>query len=132
MPVLHLQVAPLQNPDRYQALAAALTRITHEVLGKREEVTAVLIDDLPAARWHVGGEPVDRPTALLRIAITQGTNSAQEKADFISHTYAELTRQLGHGKPLAPASYVIVEELPGTDWGYDGRTQLARRAAVAA
>lgn len=132
MPVLHLQVAPLQNPDRYQALAAALTRITHEILGKREAVTAVLIDDLPAARWHVGGEPIQRPTAFLRIAITQGTNSAQEKADFIAAAHGELARQLGHGQPIEEASYVIVDEVPSTDWGYAGRTQLARRVAVPA
>lgn len=132
MPMLQLQVAPLQSPERYQALAAALTRITHEILGKREAVTAVLIDDVPAARWHVGGEPVQRPTAFLRIAITQGTNSAQEKADFVATAHAELTRQLGHGQPLEEASYVIVDEVPATDWGYAGRTQLARRVALPA
>jgi len=129
MPTLVLKVAPLQNPERYQALAQALTRLTAELLGKRGEVTAVMIEDLPAAQWMVGGEPVQRPTALLEISITQGTNTAQEKAQFIQAAQEELRRQLAHGGPLEEASYVIVRELPATDWGYDGRTQLDRQRA---
>ena len=131
MPTLQLQVSPLQNPSRYRALASALTRITADTLGKRPEVTAVVIDDIPAARWHVGGTDVQGPTALLEISITQGTNTAQEKAAFIAAAFAELQDQLGAGQPLEPASYVIVCEVPGTDWGYGGQTQAARRVAAA-
>lgn len=129
MPTLVLKVAPLQNPERYQALAQALTRITAELLGKRGEVTAVIIEDLPAAQWMVGGEPVQRPTAWLEISITQGTNTPQEKARFIQAAHEELRRQLAHGGPLEEASYVIVRELPATDWGYAGLTQRERQRA---
>ena len=129
MPTLVLKVAPLQNPERYQALAQALTRLTAELLGKRPEVTAVMIEDLPAAQWLVGGEPVRRPTAWLEISITQGTNTPQEKARFIQAAQQELQRQLAHGGALEEASYVIVRELPATDWGYDGQTQLDRQRA---
>lgn len=129
MPTLSLKVAPLQNPERYQALAAALTRITTETLGKRPEVTAVVIDDLPAARWHVGGQFVQRPTALLEISITAGTNTPAQKAAFIARAFGELQRQLGNGGPLEAASYVTVREVPATDWGYGGLTQQARAQA---
>ena len=129
MPTLDLRIAPLQNPERYTALARALTRITSEVLGKRAEVTAVMIDDLPAARWHIDGRPVDRPTAMLEISITQGTNTAAEKKAFIEAAFAELQRQLAPGSALEEASYVIVRELPAGDWGYDGVTQLERKRA---
>ena len=57
MPTLVLKTAPLQNPERYGQLASALTDLTVQLLGKRREVTAVVIDDLPAARWHVGVRP---------------------------------------------------------------------------
>lgn len=57
MPTLVLKTAPLQNPERYGQLASALTDLTVQLLGKRREVTAVVIDDLPAARWHVGARP---------------------------------------------------------------------------
>ena len=130
MPTLQLRIAPLQNPDSYAALAQALTALTARVLGKRPEVTAVLIDDLPAARWHIGGQPTKEATALLEIDITAGTNTEAEKAAFVAQAFAELQRQLGAGRPLAPASYVIVRELPATDWGYSGHTQAARRAGM--
>jgi 4-oxalocrotonate tautomerase len=129
MPTLHLQVAPLQSPERYQALAQALTRITADTLGKRPDVTAVLIDDLPVARWYVGGQAVQNPTALLTIRVTQGTNTVQEKAAFVAQVFDELQRQLAPGSTLEPASYVQVHELPATDWGYGGVSQQARRLA---
>ena len=134
MPTLQLKVSPLQNPERYQALAGALTRLTALHLGKRPEVTAVMIDDVPAARWHVGASAVQGPTAFLEISITAGTNTAQEKAAFIAAAFEELQNQLGAAQPLEPASYVIVRELPAGDWGYGGQTQAARkpiRASVA-
>ena len=131
MPTLVLKIVPLHNPERYRALALALTDLTVQCLGKRREVTAVVIDDLPAARWHIGGDPVDLPTALLEISITQGMNTAEQKAAFIAAAFAELQHQLAAGGELAPASYVVVRELPATDWGYGGHTQQARQRARA-
>ena len=132
MPALVLKIAPLQNPERYRQLASALTDLTVHLLGKRREVTAVVIDDLPSARWHIGGVPVDQPTALLEISITQGTNTEEEKAAFIHAAFAELQCQLAGDGALAPASYVVVRELAASDWGYGGRTQQARKLATPA
>ncbi|MDP2818174.1 MAG: tautomerase family protein [Polaromonas sp.] len=129
MPTLNLKLAPLQNPGRYRQLAQALTALTAELLGKRRDVTAVMIEDLPAARWYVNAAEVQRPTAFLEISITEGTNTALEKAAFIAATYSELERQLGAGGPLEEASYVIVRELPAADWGYGGATQQLRQLA---
>jgi 4-oxalocrotonate tautomerase len=133
MPTLRLQVAPLLNPKRYAALGAALTRITTKVLHKKPEVTVVMIDDLPAARYLVAGRDAVQPIACLEISITTGTNTAEEKAQFIRDTYAELHRQLSVGNSvLHEASYVIVRELPAGDWGFGGHTQAARRVMQAA
>ena len=129
MPILNLRVAPLQNPDRYQSLARELTALSARVLRKRADVTAVVIEDLPAARWYVGGQDVQQPTAQLEISITAGTNNEAEKAAFVQAAFEDLQRQLGHGGALEPASYVIVRELPAGDWGYGGQTQQARRTA---
>ncbi|BEP93900.1 hypothetical protein GmRootA79_22840 [Acidovorax sp. A79] len=101
MPTLVLKLAPLQNPERYRQLAGALTDLTVDLLGKRRGVTAVVIDDLPAARWHIGGAPAEQPTALLEISITQGTNTQEEKAAFIQAAFAELQRQLRGGAGAA-------------------------------
>jgi len=128
MPTLQLKLHPAQTPQRHALLAEALTAITARVLGKRPEVTAVLVDELPAGRWFVAGAAPARATALLQIRITTGTNTPVEKADFIAAAFAELQQQLG---PLEPASYVVVQEVPATDWGYGGVTQQARRAVRA-
>ncbi|MDB5947360.1 MAG: hypothetical protein JWQ33_2386 [Ramlibacter sp.] len=127
MPTLKLTISPLQNPDRYASLARALTRITAQQLGKRPEVTAVVIEDLPQAQWFVAGRQVQRPAALLEISITQGTNTQHEKAAFIEAAFSELQQQLADGGALEEASYVIVRELPASDWGYDGVTQAERK-----
>lgn len=131
MPTLALSVSPLQNPERYAQLASALTDLTHRVLHKRPEVTSVLIDDVPQARWAVGGQPVRQPIAWLRIDITAGTNTEAEKADFIHQAHALLADLVGGGTGLAEASYVTVHELPASDWGYGGHTQAARQRARA-
>ncbi len=133
MPTLRLQVAPLLNPERYAALGAALTRITAQVLHKKPEVTVVMIDDLPAARYLVAGRDAVQPIACLEISITAGTNTAEEKSQFIREAYAELRRQLSVGSSaLHEASYVIVRELPGSDWGYGGMSQAQLRVMQAA
>lgn len=132
MPVLRLQVAPLQNIERQARLAASLTQLMAELLGKQAELTAVVLEDLPAARWQVGGRDVQRPTALLEVNITAGTNTAEQKALFIQAAHAELQRQLAPGSTLEEASYVIVREVPAGDWGYGGQTQRARQLQRAA
>lgn len=129
MPVLTLQCAPLPPAEVQAGLAAALTRLTAELLGKRPEVTAVLLQAAPLS-WFIGGEPATEPTALLEISITAGTNSAAEKAAFIAQAHALLQDRLAPGGRLAAASYVVVRELPATDWGYGGLTQDTRRRAA--
>ena len=128
MPTLTLKLAAPRDPERDQALATALTNITAGTLGKRAEVTAVLIEELPATRWFVGARAVQRPTALLEISITEGSNTAAQKAAFIEAAFAELQGRIAPGASLEEASYVIVRELPATDWGYGGQTQQARLA----
>jgi 4-oxalocrotonate tautomerase len=131
MPYLHLRIAPIHNPPCHAQLARALTAVTARILGKRSELTALSIEELPTTRWFVDGAEVRRPTAMLEIHITQGSNTPEQKAAFVGAAHAELERLLGGGDTLEPASYVLVQEWPGGDWGYQGRTQAARRLAVA-
>lgn len=130
MPTLQLKISPPQPPALYPELARELTAITADVLGKRPEVTALMIEELPAARWYVGSNPVQRPTAWLEISITAGTNTGAQKAAFVNAAFACLQDLLGGGEALEPASYVIVRELSASDWGYGGLTQEARRQAA--
>ncbi len=124
MPTLQLKLTPPQAAERLQALARRLTDLSTQILGKRREVTAVVIEEVWPGRWFVGGRNPSRATALLEIRVTEGTNSAEEKEAFIAAAHEELEQQLG---PLEEASYVVVQEVQGTDWGYAGRTQAERR-----
>ena len=133
MPTLHLHTTVVLDETAHSALARALTDLTAEVLGKRPEVTAVLVHHHPPGQWFIGGvSPEAQPTAQLAIDITTGTNSADEKAAFVAGAWELLGRVLGGATGLALASYVIVREVPATDWGYAGQTQAARRLRAAA
>ena len=88
----------------------------------------MLVEPLPAGHWFVGGQPAARPTALLAIDITAGTNTAAQKARFVEAAFAELQRQLGTPSELETASYVQVRELAAGDWGFGGITQATRAA----
>lgn len=129
MPTLILKTSVALTDAAAADIAKALTRLTNELLHKRPEVTAVVIEASPRL-WTIGGVPSARPTAFLEISVTQGTNTAEEKTAFIAATYAELGRRLaGRDDGLALASYVIVRELPAAHWGYGGETQAARARA---
>lgn len=126
MPTLSLKLSPLPAVPVQQQLAQALTALTTETLGKRAAVTALVFEPV-AGHWWVGARPPARPTAMLEIRITAGTNTAEQKAAFIEAAHAALRRHLAPDGALEEASYVVVHELPATDWGYGGRTQRARQ-----
>ena len=133
MPTLHLHTTAVLDETARSALARALTDLTAEVLGKRPEVTAVLLHHHQPGQWFLGGVSAEaQPTAQLSIDMTTGTNSADEKAAFVAGAWELLGRVLGGATGQALASYVIVREVPATDWGYAGQTQAARRLRAAA
>lgn len=126
MPFLDVKVSRGGTPPEAGKIAAELTQLTHELLGKRREVTAVAIDWLPAEQWFIGGESLAASglrSFFLKIEITTGTNTKDQKAAFVAAVFAAMERLLG---PLAPASYVVVQEVAADAWGYAGRTQEYR------
>jgi 4-oxalocrotonate tautomerase len=131
VPTLTLKVAPAPSQEAQELLAAALTRLTAQALGKRADLTAVIVEPMALAHWHLGGAPARRPTALLEASITEGTCSAEQKAAFIEGAQALLRTALAQGGEFEEVSYVVVREWPATDWGYGGRTQASRQRAGA-
>ena len=127
MPFLHIRIAPRRGTEvDAAALACDFTQLAAELLGKRADLTSVRVERVEPGDWFVGGVPGDRrlATGHVQIQVTQGTNTAAEKAGFIARAYQRLAAALG---PLHPASYVVIEEIPADAWGYGGRTQAARR-----
>jgi 4-oxalocrotonate tautomerase len=128
MPTLTLKLQRVGSLPAQRALAQALTAITADELGKDPALTAVVFEQVEAGAWWIGGEAPARETAMLEIRITAGSNTAEQKARFVEAAHATLQQHLAP-EGLEDASYVVVHELPATDWGYGGLTQQARRLA---
>lgn len=126
MPTLHLVLSTTPEPEVQAQLAHKLTQLTAEVLGKKPAVTALRMSFATPGTWWIGAQPVQAPTttAYFEINITQGTNSEEQKAQYLAQVFDCLQALLG---PLASASYAVVHELPATDWGYGGLSQRQRQ-----
>lgn len=127
MPFAHLMFT-LPGPELVPppGLAAALTALIATRLRKQAELVTLRVEPLSPAQWSVGGAPLHAAQAgsHLQVWVTAGTNTPAEMEDFIAAAHALLQRALG---TLHPTSYVAVQELPATAWGYGGRTQDSRR-----
>ena len=111
-------------PTTIAALQRDTTRLMRDVLHKDAALTVVAVTQLPAGSYAADGRAVGNAASLLA-TITAGTNSATDKAAFITAATRMLSAAIGDSD--APV-YVALQELPASDWGYEGRTQAARRA----
>jgi 4-oxalocrotonate tautomerase len=125
MPFARLTITAIPLPKAADDLARELTNLIARDLGKRHELTSVLVEAPSGTHWTIGAEL--RPVAAhLEVCVTAGTNTEDEKRAFVAHAMA----MLHHALPgLDPATYVVVKELSATDWGYDGLTQADRATA---
>lgn len=126
MPFIHLTTGVALDHAVRSALAAEITQAMADILGKRREVTAVLIETVDPGGWFIDAQALGTlavSPAHAAIFITAGTNTAPEKAAMVAALHEMLGRRLGS---LPEASYVIIHEIAGTDWGYAGVTQAAR------
>lgn len=126
MPFARVTTHPALNTSVSAALAEEVTAHLAKLMGKKAALTSVLVE--PAAgKWFIGGHEVPR-SSHFEVAVTAGTNTAQQIEQFISAAHASLVRHCG---TLPEASYVVVRELPATSWGYNGMSQAARRNKLA-
>lgn len=126
MPYLNLRLAAQPSDALAKAAAQALNAATAGILGKRPEVTSVLVEFVPGAQWFVAGEAAEAggfATFHLDIKITAGTNTKDEKAAYVREVFRAMETLLGN---VHPASYVVLHELPADAWGYGGETQEYR------
>ncbi|MEO8524865.1 MAG: tautomerase family protein [Caldimonas sp.] len=126
MPILNVKLCTTPSPETTSRVAATLTDLTVEILKKKRELTAVAISYVAPTEWFVAGAPVgDQPfsTFHLDIKVTEGTNTKDEKALYVSRVFTAIEKIIG---PVAPASYVVVHDVRGDSWGYQGQTQEHR------
>lgn len=127
MPFIRISVAGnAPSVDQVIQLQRKTTQLMADILRKRPDVTVITVESSGGAQWAVGGKQLAEDQRLVQMEafITAGTNSREEKSDFISAAHQMLTAVLN--APISPL-YVVIIEVDGADWGYDGKTQAARR-----
>lgn len=131
MPMITIRyVTPKQGADIRPQIAALATRLAHEMLGKDQQVTAVLAEAADPQSWFIANKhPTDVGLAAfwLDIKITAGTNTKAETSAFVKATFEGMGQLLGQ---LHEESYVLVHAADGDAYGFGGRTQNARWAVA--
>lgn len=127
MPYITVRISKTVSASRAQQLAVGITAIMTDILHKKRSLVAVSVESITAIHWFIATQSVEESqstTAFVSALITEGTNSDAEKSQAIAAIFNLLTEVLG---VMAEASYVVLECLPATNWGYSGKTQASRR-----
>lgn len=126
MPYLNIKFSGELPPSMVGQVACTLTELTARLLQKQSAVTAVVVEQVPATGWFIGGQTLagsGRNSFCLDIKITEGTNTKQQKADYIREVFLALEKLLGD---VDAASYIIIHDVKADAWGYQGTTQEYR------
>ncbi|GEP03670.1 tautomerase family protein [Methylobacterium oxalidis] len=130
MPIITVKVAPHDPvPDLERAVAALAARASTEILRKRADLTAVLVERADPAAWFAGGASLadqGRSSYWLEIRVVDGTNTKEEKEAFLAAIHDGMGHLLGD---LHPESYVHVAEVSADAYGFGGLTQERRFVA---
>jgi len=126
MPFIHVRYSTPVEKDLRQPIAAFLTETTAKILGKKADLTAVAVEQVPPNQWFIGGRSLAehrKATFFVEVRVTRGTNLKEEKAAYLREVFRGLESLLG---PVHPESYIHVHEAAGDAYGYGGLSQDAR------
>ena len=126
MPILNVKVSARKSAELTRSISEMLLELTTRVLHKKRELTAVAIDYVDPADWIVGGESLaaqGRSSFYLDVKIVDETNTKAEKAQYLSEVFNGFGRILGD---LHPESYVYVQDVRASAYGFGGKTQEFR------
>ncbi len=126
MPFIHVRYSTPAERDLRQPIAAFVTETTARVLGKKADLTAVAVEQVPAGNWFIAGKSLAehrKATFFVEARVTLGTNVKEEKAAYLREVFRGMEALLG---PVHPESYVHVHEATGDAYGYGGLSQEAR------
>ncbi len=126
MPILNVKVSAKKSAAMSKAIADILLELTSRILHKKPEVTSIAIDYIDPDDWIVAGRSLSeqgKSSVYFDIKITDETNTKAEKAQYISEAFAAFSQLLGN---LHEESYIYVEDVRATAYGYGGLTQEYR------
>ena len=123
MPYLNVKVSQPCSAELSKAITDLLLTHTERILHKQREVTAISIDFVPPSQWSIGGRTLaelGQNSVYFDIKVTDGTNTKDEKAQYIAECFAAFAALLG---PLHGTSYIFVHDVKAEAYGYGGQTQ---------
>lgn len=126
MPILKVMLSSVPDAEQSARIATTLSALTEQILLKDATLTSVAIAHQPAAHWFVGGPSLEaqkKTSFFLDILVTDETNTAAQKAAYISAVFGAMRDLLGE---LHEVSYIHVHDARAAAWGYGGLTQQYR------
>jgi 4-oxalocrotonate tautomerase len=131
MPIIQIQISAPHSAVLTQRIASGVSELTVQWLHKKAALISTVITCVHPQDWVVGGQTLAAQglhSFYLGIKITDETNTKAEKAQFIAAVFDFFKSVLG---ALHSESYVHVEDVRATAYGYGGRTQEWRYHAGA-
>ena len=126
MPILNVKIGAARTPELSGRITEMLLELTSRVLGKRRDLTAVVIDYVDPRDWFVAGKSLAEhqlPSFYFDVKVVDETNTKAEKARYIAEAFERFETLLG---PLHHESYVHVEDVRAAAYGFGGKTQEFR------
>ena len=126
MPYLRVRIASPKTTVTAQKVAAMLTQLAVDKLGKASAVAAVDVHFTDPNEWFIGAKSVSETNATsfcVDIKITESTNSRDDKASFVKATFDQMSQLFPN---VALTSYVVLQDVASDSWGYGGKTQEYR------
>lgn len=121
MPYINVKLNTKESDELREKIVDIVLENTTNILNKKAEVTSVLVEFVSQKSWSIGGK--SSTTFYLDIKITKGTNTKEQKANYIKKCYEDFNELL---KEINSASYIVIDEVEADSWGFEGLTQEYR------
>jgi 4-oxalocrotonate tautomerase len=129
VPMITVELAGDPEPSLAQRVQETVTQLTAEVLRKDPAVTAVAVHFVPRRFWFIAGKSTQELATsafFVDVRVTDGTNTKDQKAEYVARTFHALSALLGG---VHPESYVHVDDARADAYGFGGLTQERRYVA---
>ena len=126
MPILNVKVSAQRSQEMTSRISELLLDITSRILHKDPELTSIAIEYVNPQDWIVAGKSLAehrKNSVYFDIKITDETNSKAEKAQYIQEAFQAFEKLLGN---LHHESYIYVQDVRATSYGFGGKTQEHR------
>ena len=126
MPILNVKVSRPASAELTHQISELLLELTTRILRKKRELTSIAIDYVAPEHWVVGGATLaaqGKSSFYFDIKVVDGTNTKDEKAQYVAEAFAAFDKLLGN---LHPESYIYVHDVRAEAYGFGGLTQEYR------